>query len=110
MPRALRRGASTNRSRPVTTPVPPASTTSTSAKSKTISRSSSSFLADPQHREEGLLRDLDRAELLHALLARLLLLEQLALARHVAPITFREHVLAQRLHRSARDHLAAERR
>ena len=46
----------------------------------------SSFLIDLQHGQEGLLRNLDRAELLHALLAGFLLLEQLALARDVAAV------------------------
>src|SRR5918911_2906661 len=53
----------------------------------------------PAHLEcgdEGLLRDLDFAELAHLLLARLLLLEQLALARDVAAVALGEHVLAQR--------------
>src|SRR5512139_2291194 len=69
-----------------------------------------SFLAaDLQHREEGLLRDLDLAELLHALLAFFLLLEQLALARDVAAVALGEHVLAQRLDGRAGDHVRADR-
>src|SRR5690606_11016936 len=56
------------------------------------------------------LRDLHGADLLHAALARLLLLEELALARHVAAVEFRGHVLAVRLHRAAGDDLAADRR
>jgi hypothetical protein len=43
---------------------------------------------------------------LHALLAFLLLLEQLALARDVAAVALGEHVLAQRLDRLARDDAA----
>jgi hypothetical protein len=41
---------------------------------------------DLQHGEEGLLRDLDVPDHLHALLAFLLLLEQLALAGDVAAV------------------------
>src|SRR5262245_5553455 len=110
MPCARRFGAKKRASTPQTTPVTAASATSTNAKSKIIWDPWSSLLADPEHREERLLRDLHRAELLHPLLAFLLLLEQLALARHVATVAFREHVLAQRLHRRPRDHLAAYRR
>src|ERR1700694_1592807 len=45
--------------------------------------------------DEGLLRDLDLAELTHALLALLLLVEQFSLARHVAAVTFRGDVFSQ---------------
>src|SRR5688572_6178765 len=62
-----------------------------------------------QHREEGLLRDLDLTELLHAFLALFLFLEELALAADVAAIALGEHVLAQRLHGRARDDGAADR-
>src|SRR6186997_2326274 len=48
-----------------------------------------------QRGDEGFLRDVDLAELPHALLALLLLVEQLALARGVAAVAFRRHVLAQ---------------
>src|SRR5581483_1608137 len=57
-----------------------------------------------QHGEEGLLRDLDLADALHALLAFLLFFEQLAFARDVAAVTLRQHVLAHRLDRLAGDH------
>src|SRR6476660_4710300 len=67
------------------------------------------FGADFQHREKGLLRDLDAADALHPLLAFLLLLEQLALPRNVAAVTLREHVLPQRLDRLTRDDPAADR-
>src|SRR6059036_829960 len=60
--------------------------------------------------EERLLRDLDAADPLHALLAFLLLLEQLALARDVAAVALGEDVLAHRLDRLARDDAAADRR
>src|SRR6186997_588363 len=52
---------------------------------------------DLQHGEKRFLRNLDTADALHALLAFLLLLQQLALARNVAAVAFGEHVLAQRL-------------
>src|SRR3954453_8426846 len=55
--------------------------------------------ADLEHRQERLLGHLDPADLLHALLAFLLLLEQLALARDVAAVALGDHVLAHRLHR-----------
>src|SRR5204863_5629807 len=73
-------------------------------------RSSLRRLVQVQHREERLLRYLDRADLLHPLLAGLLLLEQLPLARDVAAVALREHVLAARLDRFARDHPRADRR
>src|SRR5262245_55748724 len=59
-------------------------------------------VAEVEHGEERLLRDLDSADLLHAPLALLLLLEQLALAGDVAAVALRDHVLALRLHRLAR--------
>src|SRR5437016_889441 len=62
-----------------------------------------------EHRQERLLRDLDPADLLHPLLPRLLLLEQLALARDVAAVALRDHVLAHRLHGLAGDDLRADR-
>src|SRR5205085_7821478 len=65
---------------------------------------------DLQDGEERLLGDLDVADLLHALLAGLLLLQQLALARDVAAVALGDHVLAHRLHRLARDDLRADRR
>src|SRR5574338_427537 len=63
-----------------------------------------------QHRQKRFLRDLDRAHLLHPLLSLLLLLEELALPRDVAAVALREHVLAERFHRRARDHLVPDRR
>src|SRR5829696_3780961 len=60
-------------------------------------------VAELEHGEEGLLRDLDAADLLHPLLALLLLLQQLALARDVAPVALGDDVLAEGLHRLARD-------
>src|SRR5215813_12943647 len=48
--------------------------------------------------DEGGLGDLHLAELAHALLALLLLLEELSFARDVATVALREHVLALGLH------------
>src|SRR4051812_9926281 len=67
-------------------------------------------LVDLKDRQEGFLRDLDRSHLFHALLALLLLLEKLALAADVSAIALRENVLADRLHRLARDDLRPDRR
>src|SRR5467141_824610 len=61
-----------------------------------------------QRRDERLLRDVHLAELAHALLAFLLLLEELALARHVAAVALGGHVLAEGAHGLARDDLAAD--
>src|SRR2546428_4839350 len=69
---------------------------------------SSLFVLDPQHGEEGLLWDLDRSHHLHALLAFLLLLEELLLPRDVTAVALGEHILALRLHGLARDHLASD--
>src|SRR6266511_4430515 len=60
--------------------------------------------------QEGLLRHLHPTDLLHALLAGLLLLEQLALAGDVAAVALGDHVLAHRLDRLAGDDLRADRR
>src|SRR5579872_6635130 len=62
-----------------------------------------------QRGNKCLLRDVDLAELAHALLAFLLLVQKFALARHVAAITLCRHVLAERTHGFARDDLAADR-
>src|SRR5213080_1739303 len=62
-----------------------------------------------QRGDESLLRDFYFAELAHALLSCLLLLQELALARHIAAVAFGGDVLAQRTHRLARDNLAADR-
>src|SRR5260370_25208440 len=60
--------------------------------------------------DKGRLRDLDVADLAHALLALLLLLEELLLAADVAAVALGQHVLAQRADGLARDHPAADRR
>src|SRR4029077_4412929 len=62
-----------------------------------------------EHGEEGLLRDLDRAHHLHPLLAFLLLLEQLALARDVAAVALGGDVLAVGVDGRAGDDVAADR-
>src|SRR3954465_8439486 len=67
-------------------------------------------LVQVEDSQERLLRHLDAADALHPLLALLLLLEQLSLARAVAPVTFGEHVLAPGLHRLARDDPRSDRR
>src|SRR5213592_2897097 len=66
-------------------------------------------LVNLQDRQERLLWDLDRSHLLHALLSFFLLLEQLALARHVAPIALGGDVLAQRADRLAGDDFGPDR-
>jgi len=50
---------------------------------------------DLQHCEESLLRYIDLADSLHALLALLLFLEELALAANVASVALRDDVFAQ---------------
>src|SRR5262249_3838563 len=67
-------------------------------------------VAEREHREERLLRHLDAPDLLHALLPLALALQELALARDVAPVALRQHVLPLRLHRLPGDDLAADRR
>src|SRR5689334_2286853 len=62
-----------------------------------------------EHGQERLLRDLDRAHLLHPLLALLLLLEQLALTGDVAAVELGGDVLAERFDGLARDHVRADR-
>src|SRR6266478_2169630 len=54
--------------------------------------------------DKGRLRDLNVADLAHALLALLLLLKELLLAADVAAIALGQHILAQRADRLARDH------
>src|SRR5690606_10264097 len=58
--------------------------------------------------DEGLLGDLDPPEALHALLALLLLLEELALAGDVAAVELGRDVLAVDLDRLPGDDLAAD--
>src|SRR5438477_986680 len=63
---------------------------------------------DPQHGQECLLRNVHLPHALHALLAFLLLLEQLALARDVAAVALGDHVLPQGLDGLAGDDPAAD--
>src|SRR5438132_14411251 len=69
-----------------------------------------SLVAQAQGRDERLLRDLDPADALHALLAFLLLLQQLALARDVAAVALGQHVLALGLDRLPGHDAATDRR
>src|SRR5437660_7288431 len=66
-------------------------------------------LVNLQNRQKRFLRNLDRAHLLHPLLPLFLLLEQLALAGHVAAVALRRDVLAQRADRLPCDHFRADR-
>src|SRR5207249_6959051 len=66
-------------------------------------------VVEVEDRQERLLRHLDAADLLHPLLAGLLLLEQLPLPGDVAAVALREHVLPLRLDRLSRDHARADR-
>src|SRR6266566_9120621 len=79
-------------------------TTATNA-SKAIGRS---VLIKAEHRHERLLRNLDRADALHASLAFLLLFQQLAFACDVAAVALGQNVLPHGRDRLARDHLAAD--
>ena len=72
------------------------------------SESAIDLLVHLEDRHKGLLRDLDRSDGLHALLALFLLLEQLALTRDIAAVALGKHVLAQGLDRLAGDDLAAD--
>src|SRR3954465_9107681 len=67
-------------------------------------------VAKLEHGQERLLGNLDTADLLHALLAFLLTLEQLSLARDVAAVALRRDVLAVGLDRLAGDDVRADRR
>src|SRR5579864_3001105 len=62
-----------------------------------------------QHRHEGVLRNLDRTDSLHAPFAFLLLLQQFAFPGHVAAVALGENVLAHRGDRFAGDDLASDR-
>ena len=61
-----------------------------------------------ENRQECFLRDLDRADGLHALLALFLLLEQLALTRDIAAVALGKNVLAARLDRRTSNNLVAD--
>src|SRR5579871_4580907 len=66
-------------------------------------------LADSQDGQESLLRDIDLANSLHALLALFLLFEQLALAGNIAAITLCQDVFAQCADTLSGDNLGADR-
>src|SRR5581483_11693813 len=81
------------------------------ARTRLASRAPSALpVSEVQHGQERFLRNLDSTDLLHALLALLLLLEELSLPRDVASVALGEHVLALGLHGLARDHARADRR
>src|SRR2546425_1871477 len=65
-------------------------------------------LVNLEHRQEGFLRNLHGADLLHAPLSFFLFLQELTLAGDVAPVALGRHVLAQRTDRLARDDLGAD--
>ena len=67
------------------------------------------LLRDLQHAKERFLGQFDGADLLHALLALLLLFEELALSGDVAAIALGDDVLAERLDRVGGDDLRADR-
>ncbi len=62
-----------------------------------------------QHRHKRLLRDRHRPDVLHALLALLLLFEEFAFAAHVAAVALCQDVLAEGFDGFSRDDLAADR-
>src|SRR5687767_4381514 len=100
--RFLSRNMSSSHTRPLTT--------SSVNRKRAKLKARRSTVAPLQHRQERLLRNLHRADLLHAFLAFFLLVEELALARDVAAVALGQHVLAQRLHVLARDDMPADRR
>src|SRR5688500_14018625 len=59
--------------------------------------------------QERFLWDLYAAHFLHALLAFLLLLEQLSFSRDITAVTLRNHILPERLHRLTRNHFVSNR-
>ena len=67
-----------------------------------------SIFAVVEHREEGLLRDLDVPYLFHTLLALFLLFEKLPFSRDIAAVALGRHVFAQGRDALAGDHPAAD--
>src|SRR5687768_8001120 len=65
--------------------------------------------AEAEDGHEGFLRNLDAPDELHPRLALFLLLEELALARDIAAVALREHILAHCLHGFPGDDPAADR-
>src|SRR5215210_7574741 len=78
------------------------------SRSRSTRRWDRELVAEFEDGQEGLLRDLDAADLLHPLLALALALEQLALARDVAAVALGRHVLAEGLDGLAGDDLRAD--
>src|SRR6478735_7414861 len=72
-----------------------------------VASGNDSGLVHPQDRQECFLGDLDGTHALHALLAFLLLHEELALARDVATVALGQHVLAHGPDGLARDDVRA---
>src|SRR5688572_1862016 len=84
------------------------STHSFASGGRTAASAASLVVLDPQHGEKRLLGDLHRPHHLHPLLAFLLLVEELSLARDVAAVALPDHVLALGAHVLARDDLPAD--
>ena len=72
------------------------------------SESAMDLLVHLEDRHKRLLRDLDRSDGLHTLLALFLLLEQLALTRDIAAVALSKNVLATRLDGGTGDDLVAD--
>src|SRR5690242_4193996 len=87
---AARRFLSHSASRAQTSPVTTRRISRNNA--KFIDSARNSTAAPLKNGEESLLRDFDRADLLHALLPFFLLFEELALARDIATVALGEHV------------------
>src|SRR5436190_19752486 len=75
-----------------------------------LERARQSALVHPEHGEECLLRDLDRPDPLHPLLAFLLLLEQLPLPGDIATVAIGQDVLAHGPDRFPGNDVASDRR
>src|SRR5689334_10898911 len=86
-----------------------AASTPNNTNKRNANREVEANLVKLQHRHEGVLWNLDRADSFHAPLAFLLLLQQFAFPRHVTAIALGENVLAHRGDRFAGDDLAADR-
>ena len=67
-----------------------------------------SVLIQLEDGHEGTLRDFDCADLAHALLSLLLLLEEFSLTRDVTSVTLRSNVLSHSLHSLAGDDLRSD--
>src|SRR5271165_3276456 len=71
-------------------------------------RAGGSLFPHLQHCQECLLRDINSADTLHALLAFLLLFQEFALATEITAIAFCDNVLAESSHSFASDNLRPE--